>query len=70
MISKLIYILDSRMPTEKAYGYQSSKMCEQFANLGVAVELWSPKRKNHITEDIFSFYNLKNNFKHKIRQKS
>ncbi|KKP92334.1 MAG: Glycosyl transferase group 1 [Parcubacteria group bacterium GW2011_GWA2_36_10] len=66
MISKLIYILDSRMPTEKAYGYQSSKMCEQFANLGVAVELWSPKRKNHITEDIFSFYNLKNNFKHKI----
>lgn len=66
MISKLIYILDSRMPTEKAYGYQSSKMCEQFANLGVEVELWSPSRKNNISEDIFSFYDLKNNFTHKI----
>jgi glycosyltransferase involved in cell wall biosynthesis len=59
---KLIYIINARMPTEKAYGYQIGKMCEEFANAGIEVELWIPTRKNNIKEDVFSFYKLKKNF--------
>lgn len=59
---KLIYISDVRIPTEKAHGYQICKMCEEFSNSGVDVELWIPTRKNYIKEDVFSFYGIKNNF--------
>lgn len=59
---KIIYITNSRIPTEKAHGYQIVKMCEEFAGRGALVELWLPSRTNEITEDIRSFYGLKNNF--------
>ena len=51
------------MPTEKAHGYQIAKMCEEFANLGIEVELWVPNVKNYIKEDCFTYYNLRKNFK-------
>ncbi|MDO8667554.1 MAG: glycosyltransferase family 4 protein [bacterium] len=60
---KIIYLTNARIPTEKAHGYQICKMCEEFSNLGVEVELWLPSRKNHIKVDPFSFYGIKNNFK-------
>lgn len=60
---KIIYLTNARIPTEKAHGYQICKMCEEFSNLGVEVELWLPSRKNHIKADPFSFYGIKNNFK-------
>ncbi len=60
---KLIYIVNARMPTEKAHGYQISKMCEEFSRSGAEVELWLPTRKNHIKQDLFSFYDLEDNFK-------
>jgi len=60
---KLIYIANARIPTEKAHGYQISKMCEEFSSAGAQVELWLPTRKNQIQEDLFQFYGLKSNFK-------
>ncbi|HOY55890.1 MAG TPA: glycosyltransferase family 4 protein [bacterium] len=60
---KIIYITNARIPTEKAHGLQIIKTCEALANLGVAVELIAPTRKNYIMEDVFSFYHVKNNFK-------
>ena len=60
---KLIYIANARIPTEKAHGYQITKMCEQFSKAGHDVELWIPTRNNLIKEDLFSFYGLKDNFK-------
>ena len=60
---KLFYITNSRIPTEKAHGYQISKMCAEFANLGLDVELIIPNRKNKIKESLFSFYGVKENFK-------
>lgn len=60
---KFIYLVNYRLPTEKAHGYQIAKTCEALANLGVDVELIAPTRKNYITENIFSFYQVKNNFK-------
>lgn len=60
---KLIYISNSRIPTEKAHGYQICKMCEEFSRLGLEVELIVPKRKNYIKEDVFKYYSLRKNFK-------
>ena len=59
---KIIYIVNARIPTEKAHGYQIAKMCEAFALAGVEVELWLPLRKNTIRENIFDAYGLKHIF--------
>jgi len=50
------------MPTEKAHGYQIVKMCEAFADNGVVIELIVPKRRNHIKDDVFTYYHTRNNF--------
>lgn len=60
---KLAYVLNLRLPTEKAYGHQVSKMAETFSDLGVEVSIFSPQRINNITESIVDFYQVKNNFK-------
>jgi glycosyltransferase involved in cell wall biosynthesis len=59
---KIYYIVNSRIPTEKAHGYQISKMCEEFGKAGAEVELWLPNRENPISKDLFSFYSLERNF--------
>jgi len=56
---KIIYINNSRLPTERAHGYQVGKMCEAFAEAGAEVELWYPARQNQIKEDVFTYYSLK-----------
>ncbi|MFC1615495.1 glycosyltransferase, partial [Patescibacteria group bacterium] len=63
---KIIYITNLRIPTEKAHGYQICKMCEEFSDTGIEVELLIPSRYNNIKEDAFVFYELKKNFKIKI----
>lgn len=60
---KLIYISNSRIPTEKAHGYQICKMCEAFAEQGNEVELIVPKRRNFIKESAFDYYGIRKNFK-------
>ncbi len=59
---RLAYIVNARLPTEKAHGYQISRMCAEFAAAGHKVELWLPTRDNPIKTDIFSYYNLKPSF--------
>lgn len=68
LIMRLFYINPSRIPTEKAHGYQIAKMCESFAKTRVngshlEVHLIVPKRRNPIKEDVFEFYQLQRNFK-------
>ncbi|MFC1802248.1 glycosyltransferase [Patescibacteria group bacterium] len=58
----LIYIINTRIPTEKAYGFQVSKTCEKFSENGVNTELWFPKRKNPVEQNIFDYYGVKENF--------
>jgi len=60
---KIIYIVNARIPTEKAHGYQICKMCEEFSKAGAEVELLVPKRNNPIKKNAFSFYGLRSNFK-------
>ena len=60
---KITYITNARIPTEKAHGVQIMKMCSAFVSDGHEVELIVPKRSNHITEDPFKYYVIKNKFK-------
>ena len=60
---KIIYIVNARIPTEKAHGIQIMKMCEAFANAGNDVCLIIPRRLNSIKENPFRYYEIKENFK-------
>lgn len=63
---KLLYIVNARIPSEKAHSYQVIKMCEEFAMAGNEVELWAPTRNNLIKKNIFEYYGVKNIFKFKL----
>ena len=41
---KILYVTDTRLPTEKAHGLSTVKLCEAFARLGFDIELLIPKR--------------------------
>ncbi|OGF58653.1 MAG: hypothetical protein A2Y62_03850 [Candidatus Fischerbacteria bacterium RBG_13_37_8] len=63
---KLFYITPARIPTEKAHGFQITKMCESFARLNNEVTLIVPWRKNskELTDrNPYDYYDLQNNFK-------
>lgn len=59
---KLVYISNSRMPSEYAHGLQVMQMCEAFVQNGCDVELIVPKRVNKIKKDPFSYYGIKKSF--------
>lgn len=60
--SKIVYLANVRLPTEKAHGIQIAKMCEALADQGVELELIVPSRFNIIEEEIFKYYKIKENF--------
>ncbi|MBI2050341.1 MAG: glycosyltransferase family 4 protein [Parcubacteria group bacterium] len=55
---RLLYITNSRMPTEKAHGLQIAKTIEALVRAGCTVRLLIPSRKNHIKTNIADFYNI------------
>lgn len=59
---KMIYVANSRIPTEKAHGVQIMNMCSLFSRLTDDFELLAPNRKNHIKEDAFTFFKMKEKF--------
>lgn len=61
---KLIYIANSRIPTEKANGFQIMKMCEGFSQSGYRPEviLVIPNRFNEIKENPFQYYRIRPSF--------
>jgi glycosyltransferase involved in cell wall biosynthesis len=58
----LAYLSMTRLPSEKASGYQSMRVCGALARLGHVVTLFVPKRRNHLSEDPFLYYGLEKNF--------
>lgn len=58
---RLLYIVYTQIPTQKAHGYQVAKMCEEFARAGLDVELLAARSKK--SDETFSFYGLQTNFK-------
>lgn len=64
-MKNVLYIVNQRIPTEKAYGIQIAKMCEAFGSLGLNVFLIAPYRIGKIKNNIFEYYGVKSNFKFK-----
>ena len=58
---KIIYISNSRIPTEKAYGVSVVKTCGPLAEKGAQVLLLAPRVKN-TEDDPFSYYGVQKNF--------
>jgi len=59
---KIIYLLNARIPTEKAHGYQSLKTSESLMKNGAEVEVWIPGRKitNKLSkESLMEYYHLR-----------
>ena len=65
-MTKLVYIANARLPTEKAHGYQICKMCEAFAHNDVSVLLLYPKRHQIDpalgSKSVFDYYGIAPNF--------
>lgn len=59
-MTRILYIANIRLPTEKAHGLQIMKTCEAFE--GAEVELVIPTRHNPINEDPFSYYSVDKKF--------
>lgn len=43
-LPRMVYVVNARLPTEKAHGIQIAKMCEAFIEVGVGMELIVPTR--------------------------
>ena len=60
---KLIYVANVRLPTEKAHGYQITKMCEAFCELGIEVLLLHPYRYERNQrlrkKSVFEYYEIR-----------
>ncbi|PIR74187.1 MAG: hypothetical protein COU35_03965 [Candidatus Magasanikbacteria bacterium CG10_big_fil_rev_8_21_14_0_10_47_10] len=67
---KLAYIANLTIPSQKASGYQITKMCEQFAMHGADVTVYLPTRKQEVDATIFDYYGLKKDSFHVERIKS
>jgi len=61
-MSKLVYIANIRLPTEKAHGIQIMEMCQAFKKNGVDVELLIPNRSTPIKDDLFKYYDIETKF--------
>ena len=57
----LYYLAHSRLPTNRAHGFQIMAMCESFAHI-TKTTLLLPSRKPLLTEDPFSYYHIERNF--------
>ncbi|TLP37776.1 glycosyltransferase [Arcobacter arenosus] len=67
MKTKIIYITNTRVPSEKANTYQSMQMCNSFSKLYDEVQMWVPngintKEMKNYEDDPYSFYGIKKNF--------
>src|SRR3989339_658388 len=61
-ITKIVYVTNARLPTEKAHGLSTVKLCEAFVNQGCGVNLVSPFFWRISEKDLFNYYGVKRNF--------
>src|SRR3990167_6678794 len=55
---RILYIANSRLPTEKAHGLQIVKTVEAFIEEEAYVKLIIPRRNNPIQSTISDYYNI------------
>ena len=65
-LTKLIYITNTRLPSEKANSYQSIQMCDSFSKVFKEVEIWVPQAHNtkelSKVTDIYAYYCVNKSF--------
>lgn len=65
-MTRLNYLANIRLPTEKAHGYQIMQMCEAFAEAGAEVVLVHANRRNSPElegiQDVWACYDVTQNF--------
>lgn len=65
-MTRLLYIANARIPTEKAHGLQIMQNCEAFADEGAQVRLWAAARHNtpelRAVADPWAHYGIQPNF--------
>jgi glycosyltransferase involved in cell wall biosynthesis len=61
-MTRLSYLANIRLPTEKAHGIQIMEMCQAFADHGIEVELIVPRRLNSLKEDPFVYHDVRKTF--------
>lgn len=54
----IIFVINARMPTERAHGVQIVRTAEALIHAGVPVTLWVPARHNQIRQSIEEFYDI------------
>ena len=59
----IIYITNTRLPTEKAHGLATMRIAEAFASLGARVEIFAPRRRHPLKDNSFTYYKSRENFK-------
>jgi len=62
-LPKIVYVTNTRFPTEKAHGLATVKLCEALSNLGHEVEIIAPSLWRKKKEGVFDYYDVKKNFK-------
>jgi glycosyltransferase involved in cell wall biosynthesis len=67
MKNKLIYITNTRLPSEKANTYQSMQMCNSFSKVYEDMEMWVPngintKEMKPYEDDPYGFYGIEKTF--------
>ena len=60
---RIFYVTNARLPTEKAHGLATVKLCEALAKKGVEVTIFAPRRINPLRQDIYEYYRAERNFK-------
>lgn len=59
---KVLYITNARLPTEKAHGLATVKLCEALASRGADVAIVRPWRANPLRQDAYEYYGVRRNF--------
>lgn len=59
---KIFYVTNARLPTEKAHGLATVKLCEAFARQGADVTVFAPWRFNRLKADPYEYYGVERNF--------
>lgn len=66
MMTRLLYIANIRLPSEKAHGLQIMQNCEAFSEAGAQVTLWIARRFNTAdmqkTADVWAHYGVRRAF--------
>jgi glycosyltransferase involved in cell wall biosynthesis len=60
--TRVVYVANVRLPTEKAHGHAIVQMCAALASAGAEVELWYSRDNGDRTQSVFDYYSAPPSF--------